>query len=408
MDVRSIVFVTLFCFVCRNVSRMNAPFHGALDTLDHGPLDADATRSSSQLLTRKAPRFAYAFVVAGCDPEQPESYRPFLYNIMIASKLLHQMGSVADIVAFVQIRHHSLHQTLPDEDIRHLRQANITRVLYIPKTKHESYFRTQFDKFRILNLTEYERVIYLDADVIPMSKLDYLFELSMNGQLKENLAIAGRFAPANGGIFMLKPGPKELDRVNEIIAERFRLGQGKKGSFDLDQGWGESIEPSDAWEARFGQRGSKWNFYAAWADQGLLYHWVKYEKKSVSIVIDDKLESWGEDMTGLLVRERVDHGVLLNYSNPLHCFKACDLAVYRDTCHYGWKRKPWLYPPPSSIHENNLSARTKSARDFWYHALYDLNEELSLGIVFKNWSKAFPPFGLTPKKRQVGEEPFAL
>jgi alpha-N-acetylglucosamine transferase len=53
------------------------------------------------------------------------------------------------------------------------------------------------DKFRILGMTEYRRVLFLDGDVVPLVNLDYLFELSDPAHtttptiLMENLVVAG-------------------------------------------------------------------------------------------------------------------------------------------------------------------------------------------------------------------------
>jgi hypothetical protein len=55
------------------------------------------------------------------------------------------------------------------------------------------------DKFRILGLVEYRRVLLMDGDVMPNTSLDYLFEMSdgENATLKENLITAGKMEPAN-------------------------------------------------------------------------------------------------------------------------------------------------------------------------------------------------------------------
>ena len=49
---------------------------------------------------------------------------------------------------------------------------------YVPKQGNETFYRTQMDKFRILSLTQYGRVLFMDGDVMPTGNLDCLFELS--------------------------------------------------------------------------------------------------------------------------------------------------------------------------------------------------------------------------------------
>jgi hypothetical protein len=36
------------------------------------------------------------------------------------------------------------------------------------------------------------------------------------------------------------------------------------------------------------------------ANQGLLYHWVKYEEQSVSIILKTQIQNWGVDNNGVL------------------------------------------------------------------------------------------------------------
>ena len=59
----------------------------------------------------------------------------------------------------------------------------------VPKSKSDNFYTAQLDKFHILDLVEYRRVIYMDAYVMPFCCLDYFFELSdgPNASLTENI-----------------------------------------------------------------------------------------------------------------------------------------------------------------------------------------------------------------------------
>jgi alpha-N-acetylglucosamine transferase len=90
---------------------------------------------------------------------------------------------------------HSKTTTLPAEDIRLLAAMQV-KVKYIPKSRDENFYRVMLDKFRILALNEYRRVLFLDGDVVPLVNLNYLFELSDPTHtttptvLMENLVVA--------------------------------------------------------------------------------------------------------------------------------------------------------------------------------------------------------------------------
>jgi alpha-N-acetylglucosamine transferase len=58
------------------------------------------------------------------------------------------------------------------------------------------------DEFLLLYLIEYDRVLFMDGDVMARGSLDYLYYLSMNGTLPENVVVAGITEP-NGCVVML-------------------------------------------------------------------------------------------------------------------------------------------------------------------------------------------------------------
>lgn len=200
------------------------------------------------------------------------------------------------------------------------------------------------NKFRILKLVEYQRVLLMDGDVMPLGNLDYLFDFSLRGILKENVVVAGALEPANGGFFMLQPG--DYESLQEIIYRREELSlnsaaEYKGYKFDVGLGWGHKIQPPDQWVARRpSERGTNWTFHFAFSDQGLLYHWVKYYKRSVSIIFADKVENWANSSTGEVRLERVLHKPFINNSKPrIHFENACRKFMC-DFMHFAGSKKP--------------------------------------------------------------------
>jgi hypothetical protein len=270
--------------------------------------------------------YAYAFVIGGCNPDRP-AYRNYVYDVLIASHLLRQYGSTADIVVFFQMSYNSIHNELPAEDIRWLKQMGV-RIMYIPKSSQESFYQlqvrverqtntsllnkisladdrhlvlcNQLNKFRILSLTEYRRVLFMDADVMPISNLDYLFELSERGVLQPTMIVAGEKEPANGGFFMLQPSPDGLETISRIIQakvdhlKRLRT-KDDVVMFDPVWGWGHTILPPDRWESN-SRSSYNWTFNAPHSDQGLLYYFSKYVRQNTSIVLVDRLQRWQTNM----------------------------------------------------------------------------------------------------------------
>jgi hypothetical protein len=391
--------------------------------------------------------YAYAFVIGGCDPQRP-SYRNYIYDIIISSYVLRERGSKADVVAFFQMSFHSKATALPKEDIR-LLDAMQVKIKYIPKSRDESFYRVMLDKFRILGMTEYRRVIFLDGDVVPLVNLDYLFELSDPAHtstptiLMENLVVAGSQEPANGGFFMLAPHAGALQQINRIIQTREEHARSNKESvpnetrqqkadkhFDAVQGWGHVIDPStgDAgWVTNDDDiSGTNWTFWAAFADQGLLYHYTKYVRKSVTIVLADRVQNWGTttevgtdgngtaaDGNGTVVRllETLKFP-FQNYAQPSRILnqkcerwtagKGCP-SPYSDYFHFTSKSKPWFNGPPSDL---SHKTKTASSEHFWWYILIFLNRQLDMGIEdqLRNWKTGNhhrPLLGMHPAKWQA-------
>jgi hypothetical protein len=248
----------------------------SFDGGDNATMDEQRHLPVKSQIQEQVARYAYAFVIGGCMPEKP-SYRYFIYNMLITARILREAGSRADIVAFFQMSYESAHERLTEEDVRQLRAMNI-KIKYIPKSPQECFYRTVLDKFRILGLVEYRRVLFLDGDVIPTRNLDFLFEMSdgENAVLKENLVVAGKIEPANAGFFMVAPKKGALEQINSIIQEQERKARSLPYPyFDPVEGWGHVIKPNDQWHTIAKLKGTEWTFWSAFADQGLLYYWTR-------------------------------------------------------------------------------------------------------------------------------------
>ena len=74
-----------------------------------------------------------------------------------------------------------LHLPLPEELLRRIQQAGIvTRASEAPRQLHSSYYRDCLLKLKIFELVEYDRIVYVDADAIPLRSLERLFSLPLD------------------------------------------------------------------------------------------------------------------------------------------------------------------------------------------------------------------------------------
>ena len=388
--------------------------------------------------TKRDPKFAYAFLLGGLPspsdgttgpalgnentiPPPKNAYKGLVYNILVSIQILKDAGSKADFVLLVHMASSSHTATLPEDVTRWFSELGV-HIKYLPPTPSwvNEFSTIAMEKFRILDFVEYDRVLFLEADVMPYCNLDYLFELSMGTgtpTLQPNLILSIDNTPASSTFFMLQPGVGHFQSFLDILA---KWPQGWN-SFYQSKGWGMSMtgtqtamsSSSDAataedeittedlagsgWRSLNGQSGDSWSFEGAESDQGLLLHWSKFVVGNVSIVIGDQMETY---VKGKLVQTLRD--------NPLQshsCLGKIEkesqgigkqwfpnkglqaqvspkgVAPYKDFAQWRYNpNRPWHYPkaPPQA----NSTKYVKTARKFWFHILRQLDLNLKMGLGF--------------------------
>ena len=374
--------------------------HWPADSMSDKPLDIPIRK------------WAYAFLVGGVLNPLTE-YIGFLYGVVAAAKILRDTGSRADVVVMIQLSYNTNSTRLPEHEEELLESVGV-KIKYLPKFAgkvHEQFFSVMMEKFRVLEMTEYSRVLFLDSDVMPLCNMDYMFEMSepllvMDGEtsepplLKENVVLAWKKEPSQGGFFMFAPGPGKYSDMEQVIRRREEEVLNTSYPYwDVENGWGHRFDKeTDFWRSP-GTKGTLWNWHGAFADQGLIYFWAKYHQKSTSIIIRSEIESWGTDENGDLRLERtVSGGPLNKFTCALstHCTPFCD-SPYQDFNHFTGKAKPWeqQYASLEKILDSERLSNTTSPRSRWFSALISSAQEIGFNI-----SKA--GFG---KKKNVGSYP---
>lgn len=335
--------------------------------------------------------YAYAFMIGGCNPDHP-GYRGFLYNVLLAADILSEQGSTADRIVFIQMSPSYDGEELPPPEVRLLQRVEV-QIRYIPKPISESFYDATLQKFRILTLTKYRRVLFLDADVLPVANLDFFFHLSDAGPesiLRPNVVVAGPLEPSNAGLFMLQPGDGEYKELQEVMQKRKQKVKSMPGTtFDSVEGWGHVMAEPDSWRSTK-YRGQNWTFQAAHGDQGLLYYWVKYQKKNASLICANHVETWSALPNGTVYLQKRKRDVLWNTSRPIQVFyqeclrwaqRTC-IAPYDSFVHFTGRDKPWIHKPPRDISEEH---KMKSRKYFWWWRLKKLNDKINIGVDIFNW-----------------------
>lgn len=119
------------------VKKHNYSHNAPSGFFDHG----GHTITSNSYVAAVSSPYAYAFIVGGINPQHP-SYRGYLYNILIAARILRKRGSQADIVAHFQMAYLSADDNLPAADVHMLQKLDI-QIRYIEKSATESFYEAQ-------------------------------------------------------------------------------------------------------------------------------------------------------------------------------------------------------------------------------------------------------------------------
>jgi len=108
-------------------------------------------------------------------------------------------------------------------------------------------FQDNYTKLHIFGLTEFDRIVYLDADILPLRNVDDLFDLSADiaGTHDFDRGIAEYF---NAGVLSLRPDQK----LSEQLMEAFRRNPYDNGCAEQDfLNWWFGPQPRWLRPARF-------------------------------------------------------------------------------------------------------------------------------------------------------------
>jgi hypothetical protein len=298
-------------------------------------------------------QWAYAFLLGGVDPSTNANsdYHGGLLGILAAAHSLRYHGSQADIVVMVQMSANSNVSRLPSQEAALLHSLKNVHIYYLPRFKNanlERFYSLVLEKFRILQLDMYSRVMFVDNDILPKCNLDYLFDLSESTddrKLKSNIVFGYKDEPANAGLFVLQPNRSDHEHLQQIILQKEQLALQQSNHWDPVAGWGHTIKAHDRWTSPMGKTGTNWTWFGAFADQGLLYHWTKYVKHDVSLIYGDTVENIGPNPTGGNDEEEfVVEGTRKGWLKKYSCNDDSNRhqpAPYRDFIHFTGFGKPW-------------------------------------------------------------------
>ena len=216
-----------------------------------------------------------AYVTLLSTSKERRRYIGYLSGIIVARHSLRKSGSTADFVLMIA-RSPGVPQLPPaDQDL--LDRNHVTYRYLETDWTVQDVDGVMLAKIYCWKMIEYNRIVYMDSDVLPTTSMDSYFSLGTT------TGFAGGASPLNGGFLVLTPSMAVFEDLRRLIASRAPLEPGDRPPLDWDSdlGWGKKIgrqDRLDQYEKDGGKfaTGSGWSFNAAWSDQGLLYYYFRF------------------------------------------------------------------------------------------------------------------------------------
>jgi hypothetical protein len=344
----------------------------------------------------KKPRFAYAYAVAGCTEASCLGY---VLNVLASKHLLQSSGSVADVVMLVRMLNSipSGNSTVRLDPAQEdwLLKAGVT-LKYLPQVKIDNIGTATLEKFRILDMVEYDRIVFLDSDIIPQCNTDYLHweSYKADGLFSNYVGISGELAPITAAYFLVTPVKGAFKQVMDIARKQIQDHE----SFPRTSGWGQIMNPPDHWKS-WKRQGTMWNFNGAEIDQGILYMYFKYVLMNYTQIHPKAIETW-QDVTfasnetlkavaNISVKVQGTDRVLAKVNTKsITELPGCGVIpvaphgrkvpVIPYFIHFGGNMKPWKKPILSSNIPDVLGEDNFTAREFWLYHLAKANRTFGL------------------------------
>lgn len=181
------------------------------------------------ILSSTASKYAYVTLISGIDKSL--KYRGFLYNALIIKRALKQLGSKADFITLIGYSDSSDTDRYKD-DISLLQQHGI--IIYTLPRLLDSSIKLSFAEMALLKITpwsftQYQKIQYIDGDVMPTENMDCYFELDLN------TFTIGAVSPLNSGWYLAVPNLADYEYLKQKAI--WRLGR----DWDEDNGWAEKM-----------------------------------------------------------------------------------------------------------------------------------------------------------------------
>jgi glycogenin len=176
-----------------------------------GPLAANSAPSSASLAKQPSSSPSCPSSGPSCAYVTLISTEEYVVGARVVQRMLRHFGSSAPMIAMVQ-------KGLPlevqlDLEIDGWQVIHVTPLPNpnVARVRDRPWFATTYSKLHVFGLTQFDVVVFIDADTLPLANLDALFHMNTS-----YFAAAPEMMPPdtfNTGLMVVRPSPALRDRV---------------------------------------------------------------------------------------------------------------------------------------------------------------------------------------------------
>lgn len=274
----------------------------------------------------------YAYVVLIHSMDNTYQYRGYLLScLVIKHELQHTYSSTADFVALISMKQaHYYNNYIIQHDLSLLSNAgyklhNLDRIRINNSTNSNnsdtvSNLESFLMKIYVWNMVEYDRIQFLDCDVLPLMNMDCLFLLDIN------TFISDRASLINAGYFVAIPN--KTDYNNLLTLARWRLSN----PWNCSKGYGKPIFNFVRFKTR-SKTINHWKFHGAELEQGLLVHYFLQMKQIATRYIEYSIvENYNGNCS------------IITTVDPTNTITVCNRKILPTKAffHFTGDNKPWI------------------------------------------------------------------
>ncbi|GJN14466.1 hypothetical protein PR202_gb01300 [Eleusine coracana subsp. coracana] len=184
-------------------------------------------KAKTRLFSVDRRREAYATIL--------HSASEYVCGAIAAAQSIRQTGSTRDLVILVD-------DSISDHQRQGLETAGwkvrIIERIRNPKATRDAYNEWNYSKFRLWQLTDYDKIIFIDADLLILRNIDFLFAMP------EITATGNNATLFNSGVMVIEPSNCTFQLLMEHINEITSYNGGDQGYLNEIFTWWHPASPS--------------------------------------------------------------------------------------------------------------------------------------------------------------------